>query len=48
MNMIVARNKAVHTYDEKTVMDVISNVTSVYYRLFVDYEKIMLDLSNDA
>ena len=48
MDMIVARNKAVHTYDEKTVMDVINNVKTVYYNLFVAYEKVMLDIVNDS
>ncbi|WP_435274795.1 nucleotidyltransferase substrate binding protein [Psychrobium sp. nBUS_13] len=47
MDMIIARNKAVHSYDEKTVMDVIDSVVTVYYPLFVAYQEMMQGLINE-
>ncbi|NOX08446.1 MAG: nucleotidyltransferase [Gammaproteobacteria bacterium] len=39
MDMIKTRNKAVHTYDEATVNEVIEKTTSAYYPLFLVFEK---------
>lgn len=44
MEMIKTRNKAVHTYDEAVVEDVIRKTAEVYYPLFVDYEQVMQGL----
>jgi len=44
MDMIKTRNKAVHTYEQSLVDDVIQKTTQVYYPLFLDYEQIMLGL----
>ncbi len=47
MDMINTRNKAVRTYDETTVEDVIWRTSEVYYSLFVDFEAVMLGLMHD-
>lgn len=47
MDMIKTRNKAVHTYDESMVDDIISKVDKVYYALFVDFDKEMQKISNE-
>ncbi len=41
MEMIQARNKAVHTYDESTASEIIRKVNHTYHSLFLDFEKIM-------
>ncbi len=46
MNMIVTRNKALHTYDEITVAEVIRLTTTNYYSLFLEFEKVMQQLSD--
>jgi len=48
MEMIIARNKAVHTYDEATVTEVIGKIMSVYFSLFLSFEKMMLGVINDS
>ena len=47
MDMIQTRNKAVHTYDEATVDEVVQKTTSVYYPLFLAFEKRMQELSDE-
>jgi len=47
MDMIKTRNKAVHTYDEGLVEDVVSITVEVYYPLFVEFEKVMLGLLDE-
>jgi len=44
MNMIATRNKAVHTYDEAIVAEVIQLTTISYYPLFLEFEKVMKQL----
>ncbi len=46
MNMITTRNKAVHTYDEATVAEVIDLTTTSYYPLFVEFKINMQQLSD--
>ena len=41
MEMIITRNKAVHTYNAATVADVISRTKENYYPLFLDLETTM-------
>ena len=48
MEMIKARNKAVHTYDEATVNDIIQKVNNTYHALFVAFEKAMIGLLSDG
>ncbi len=48
MKMIVDHNKAVHTYDEEIVAEVIERTISTYYPLFVTFEQTMKGLTNDA
>ena len=47
MDMIKTRNKAVHTYDESMVDDIIRKIDKVYYALFVDYDLEMQKISNE-
>ena len=47
MDMIKTRKKAVHTYDETIVDDVIRKIVEVYYALFIDYEQVMQKISNE-
>jgi len=44
MEMIKARNRAVHTYDEATVNDIIQKVSNTYHALFVAFEQAMTGL----
>jgi len=44
MAMIKTRNKAVHTYDEATMKEVIEKTTQLYYPLFIEFEKTMNEL----
>jgi len=46
MEMIKARNRAVHTYDEATVNDIIQKVSNTYHALFVAFEQTMTGLSD--
>ncbi|MFO7884960.1 MAG: nucleotidyltransferase substrate binding protein [Desulfobacteraceae bacterium] len=46
MEMIKVRNRAVHTYDEATVNDIIQKVSNTYHALFVAFEKAMTGLSD--
>jgi len=46
MNMIVTRNKAVHTYDDETVAEVIRLTTTNYFSLFLEFEKVMQQFSD--
>lgn len=48
MEMIKARNKAVHTYDDATVHDIIQKVNNTYHALFVDFEQTMTGLLSDG
>ena len=48
MEMIKARNKAVHTYDEATVNEIIQKVSNTYHALFVAFEKTMLGFRDDS
>ena len=48
MEMIKARNKAVHTYDEATLNDIIQKVNNTYHALFVAFEKTMIGLLSDG
>ena len=41
MEMIKTRNKAVHTYDESIVADIVNRTTEGYYPLFLSFEKTM-------
>ena len=45
MQMIPTRNKAVHTYDEKTVNEVIEKTQKDYYPLFVAFESTLQRLA---
>ena len=47
MDMIKTRNKAVHTYDETMIEDVILKTSEVYYPLFVEFEEVMQGLMHD-
>ena len=47
MEMIKTRNKAVHTYDESMVDDIIGKVDKVYFALFVDFDKGMQKIFNE-
>ena len=47
MDMIATRNKAVHTYDAATMNSVTQKTSSVYYSLFVDFEKRMQGLLDE-
>jgi nucleotidyltransferase substrate binding protein (TIGR01987 family) len=47
MEMIKTRNKAVHTYDESMVDDIIQKIDQKYYSLFVDYEQEMQSFYHD-
>ncbi len=47
MDMIATRNKAVHSYDEATVMLVIEKTSSVYFPLFLAFEKKMQSLLDE-
>jgi len=47
MDMIKTRNKAVHTYDEGLVEDVVQITAEVYYPLFLAFEKVMLGLLDE-
>ncbi len=47
MEMIKTRNKAVHTYNEAMVDDIIQKTVELYYALFIDYEQVMQRLSNE-
>ena len=47
MDMIKTRNKAVYTYDESMVGDIILKINKVYYSLFIDYEQEMCRLSHE-
>ena len=47
MDMIKTRNKAVHTYDEGLVEDVVQITVEVYYPLFLAFEKVMLGLLDE-
>ncbi|WP_289020791.1 hypothetical protein [Desulfobacter postgatei] len=38
--------RAVHTYDDVMVDDIILKVADIYYNLFVDFEKVMEKLAN--
>ncbi len=38
MEMIKARNRAVHTYDEMTMKEVIEKTVGFYYPLFLEFE----------
>ena len=46
MEMIKTRNKAVHTYDEAIVSDVIDRTTQCYYPLFLKFKLRMQGLLN--
>lgn len=48
MEMIIARNKAVHTYDEETVTEVITKILSVYFSLFLSFEQMMLSIIDES
>ena len=47
MSMIKTRNKAVHTYDEAIVREIIESTISTYYPLFVDFQKKMQERINE-
>lgn len=47
MEMIKTRNKAVHTYDESMVDDIILKIDQKYYSLFVNYEQEMQSFYHD-
>jgi len=47
MNMIVSRNKAVHTYDESMVAELIELTTISYYPVFLEFEKVMKQLLDE-
>jgi nucleotidyltransferase substrate binding protein (TIGR01987 family) len=47
MEMIKTRNKAVHTYDEATVDEVIQRTTTSYYPLFLDFAQVMERLADE-
>jgi nucleotidyltransferase substrate binding protein (TIGR01987 family) len=46
MEMIITRNKAVHTYDEVIVDDVINKTTRTYYPLYLKFASKMESLKN--
>lgn len=46
MEMIIARNKAVHIYDEKIVEEVINKTTAVYYSLYLQFEQKMKGIAD--
>ena len=48
MEMIIDGNKAVHTYDEEIVTEVLEKTIITYYPLFVTFEQTMKGLINDA
>ena len=48
MDMIKARNQAVHTYDESMAIAVMEKTADIYHALFLEFEKKMLDLANEA
>ena len=47
MEMILTRNKAVHTYDEFIVNDVINKTIKVYYPLYINFRHKMESLIKD-
>lgn len=47
MEMIKTRNKAVHTYNESMVDDIILKIDQKYYSLFVNYEQEMQSFYHD-
>ena len=47
MDMIKTRNRAVHTYDEELVNEVVRMTVEVYYPLFVEFEMVMSGLLNE-
>jgi len=47
MDMIAMRNKAVHTYDEATVNDVVQATCSVYHPLFLTFQRKMQNLLDE-
>ena len=47
MEMIKTRNKAVHTYNEEMVDDIITKNVELYHALFIDFEQVMQRLSNE-
>jgi len=47
MNMIVTRNKAVHTYYNEILAEVIRLTTVSYFPLFLEFEKVMQQLSDE-
>lgn len=47
MDMIKTRNSAVHTYDETIVDEIILKILNTYFKLFIDFEKVMDRFSNE-
>lgn len=47
MEMIKARNKAVHTYDEAVVNEIIQKVSDAYHALFIKFKKRMKRLHDE-
>lgn len=47
MEMIKTRNKAVHTYDEATVSEVMEQTTNRYFPLFQAFERKMSELAGE-
>ncbi|WP_105103533.1 nucleotidyltransferase substrate binding protein [Microbulbifer pacificus] len=47
MAMIADRNRAVHAYDEKTVLAIIERTRDVYYPLFRSFQRKMQQLSSN-
>ncbi len=46
MDMVRDRNKTAHTYDEAVAKEVASNVTNLYYPLFLAFQRRMQELQN--
>ncbi|PHS14744.1 MAG: nucleotidyltransferase [Kangiella sp.] len=48
MDMIINRNKAVHTYDEATAIEVTNRIFNDFYPLFNHFKDNMQKLSNES
>ncbi len=46
MDMARDRNKTAHTYDEAVAKEVASNVTNLYYPLFLAFQRRMQELQD--
>jgi nucleotidyltransferase substrate binding protein (TIGR01987 family) len=46
MDMVRDRNKTAHTYDEAVAKEVASNVTNLYYPLFIAFQRRMQELQD--